>query len=185
MHKNLELEISSLKNGENPYIIDKSIVLSRFINSLRIQKKDRNSQKIQSTLCGPIAQMFEYIERTRDRFLQKILQMDKIDNAKAKQILINFLPLLNTVEEIWTDLTSRCLDNKTGKIDTSPFNFDFSTYKGHYIVYKPNGTVKLWIPSRAIFVYGIKLEVAFVAMLKSLCKLERMLEESSSQNKDE
>ena len=80
MHKNLELEISSLKNGENPYIIDKSIVLSRFINSLRIQKKDRNSQKIQSTLCGPIAQMFEYIERTRDRFLQKILQFGKIGN---------------------------------------------------------------------------------------------------------
>ena len=161
----LDLQVSNLGTNKEPYIVYKSLVLKRFANQLKIQRKDRKSLRIRRNLAVHYAKALEFIETIRDGYIR--LVFENLEYEQAIQKLLTFLTLLEPVEKVWADLIKRCTRENLQYETTMPFNYNFEEYKGNYITKTQNGMIKLQIPGRIRGKYMDMLHQAYKLMSQS------------------
>ena len=169
----LDLQVSNLGTNKEPYIVYKSLVLERFANQLKIQRKDRKSLRIRRNLAVHYAKALEFIETIRDGYIR--LVFENLEYEQAIQKLLAFLTLLEPVEKVWADLIKRCTRENLQHETTMPFNYDFEEYKGNYITKTQNGMIKLQIPGRIRGKYMDMLHQAYKLMSQSYKTLKNDL----------
>ena len=169
----LDLQVSNLGTNKEPYIVYKSLVLERFANQLKIQRKDRKSLRIRRNLAVHYAKALEFIETIRDGYIR--LVFENLEYEQAIQKLLAFLTLLEPVEKVWADLIKRCTRENLQHETTMPFNYDFEEYKGNYITKTQNGMIKLQIQGRIRGKYMDMLHQAYKLMSQSYKTLKNDL----------
>ena len=165
------------------FVLYKSQMLTILINDINIHKRDTRSVKIRTELDTYFVELFKIIEETRDEFY--LLAFKYLKNDAAVRELLEYLELMQPLEILWTDLITRCTETSKTPTKNAPFNYNFATYKGHFITLSSNGKVKLRIPIRVRMAYVRELIKIHQNMSEYLSNFRIELENVLSLNQNQ